>query len=119
MSEENVELVRRYVEAFNEGGLDATEHLRHPQMEVVDPPNLPDADHYLGEAAIRKLIGSYLEVGWDGQMRVQEYIDAGDEVLVLWHFTGQGVLGGVQMDIATVGPCIPLKTERCAESDSS
>ena len=103
MSEENVELARQYVEAFNEGGLDATEHLRHPQMEVVDPPNMPDADRYVGEAAVRERVESYLATGWDGQMRVQEYIDAGDEVLVLWHFTGQGVLGGVPMDIPTVG----------------
>jgi ketosteroid isomerase-like protein len=85
MSQENVELARRYYEALNAEGLtDATQHLRHPDIEVFDPPNFPDADRYVGEAALRKLIASYLELGWDGQFRVQEYLDAGEEVVVIW-----------------------------------
>ena len=103
MSEENVELARAYVEAFNEGGLDATEHLRHPQIEVFDPPELPDADRYVGEAAVRERVESYLAVGWNGQFSVQEYIDAGDEVVVIWHMTGQAALGGVPLDVPAVG----------------
>jgi ketosteroid isomerase-like protein len=102
MSQENVDMARQYVEAFNEGGLDATEHLRHPEMEVLDPPDLPDADRYVGKAAVRDRVESYLAVGWDGQFSSPEYIDAGEEVVVIWHFTGQGGLGGVPLD-ATVG----------------
>jgi ketosteroid isomerase-like protein len=83
MSEENVELARQYFEALNMG-MDASEHLRHPDIEVFDQPDLPDADRYVGEAAVRKMIESRLEVGWDGQYRVQEYLDAGDEVVVIW-----------------------------------
>jgi len=83
MSEENVELARQYFEALNEG-MDASEHLRHPDIEVFDPPDFPDADRYVGEAAVRKLIESLLELGWDGQFRVQEYLDAGEEVVVIW-----------------------------------
>jgi ketosteroid isomerase-like protein len=85
MSEENVELARQYYEALNaEGFTDATQHLRHPDIEVFDPPEFPDADRYAGEAALRKMIGSYLELGWDGQSRVQEYLDAGEEVVVIF-----------------------------------
>ena len=78
-----MELARQYFEALNEG-MDASEHLRHPDVEVFDPPDFPDADRYSGEPAVRKLIESYLELGWDGQYRVQEYLDAGDEVVVIW-----------------------------------
>jgi ketosteroid isomerase-like protein len=84
MSQENGELARQYLETFNEGGMDASEHLRHPEIEVFDPPDFPDADRYVGEAAVRKLIDSYLELGWDGQFRVQEILDAGEEVVVVW-----------------------------------
>jgi ketosteroid isomerase-like protein len=83
MSEENVELARQYFEALNEG-MDASEHLRHPDIEVFDPPDFPDADRYVGEGAVRKLIDDYRELGWDGQYRVQEYLDAGAEVVVIW-----------------------------------
>ena len=93
MSEENLELARQYFDALNKG-MDASEHLRHPDIEVFDPPDFPDADRYTGEPAVRKLIESYLELGWDGQYRVKEYLDAGDEVVVIWqaqvHFTQPG-----------------------------
>jgi ketosteroid isomerase-like protein len=103
MSEENVELARQYVEAFNRGGLDATEDLRHPDIEVFDPPNFPDADRHVGEAAVRKLVESYLAIGWNGQFDVQEYIDAGDEAVVIWHLTGTSGGGGVPLDVPALG----------------
>ena len=103
MSEENVELARQYVEAFNRGGLDATAPLRHPEIEVFDPPDLPDADRYVGEAAVRSRVESYLAVGWNGQFDVQEYIDAGEEVVVIWHMTGTGRRGGVPLDVPALG----------------
>lgn len=70
MSKEDVDLTREYVEAFNRGGLDATEHLRHPEIEVFDPPDLPDADRHVGEAALRRMVGSYLAIGWSGHFDV-------------------------------------------------
>jgi uncharacterized protein len=100
---ENVELARAYVEAFNEGGLDATEHLRHPEIEVFDPPDLPDAGRYVGEAAVRERVESYLAVGWNGRFDVHEYIDAGDEVVVIWHMTGQSPLGRAPVDVPAFG----------------
>jgi len=93
MSEENVELARQYFEALNVG-MDASEHLRHPDIEVFDIPDLPDADRYVGEAAVRRMIESMLGVGWDGQYRVQEYLDAGEEVVVIWQARGRTAHGG-------------------------
>jgi ketosteroid isomerase-like protein len=86
MSQENVELARRYYEALNAHGRDfeATEHFRHPEMELYDPPDFPDAGRSVGEAAFRIRLESYWELGFDGQYRVQEYVDAGEEVVVIW-----------------------------------
>jgi ketosteroid isomerase-like protein len=83
MSQENVELARQYFDALNVG-MDASEHLRHPDIEVFDIRDFPDAGRYVGEAAVRRMIESMLEIGWDGQYRVQEYLDAGEEVVVIW-----------------------------------
>src|SRR5687767_9141977 len=103
MSQEDLELARQYVEAFNRGGLDATERLRHPDIEVFDPPDLPDADRYVGEAAVRKLVEGYLAIGWNGQFDVQEYIDAGDQAVVIFHMTGTSVGGRVPLDLPAFG----------------
>jgi ketosteroid isomerase-like protein len=100
MSEENVELARQYFETFNAKGLDGTEHLRHPDIEVFDPPDFPDAGRYVGEAAIRKLVEGYMEMGWDGQFRDPEYLEAGDEIVVVWRMSGRsGHGGGLPLDV--------------------
>ena len=93
MSEENVELARQYFEALNRG-MDASEHFRHPDIEVLDPPDFPDADRHVGEAAVRKLIDSYSDLWWDGQYHVQQLLDAGNEVLVIWQAGGRTTHGG-------------------------
>jgi ketosteroid isomerase-like protein len=101
MSQENVELARQYFEALNAHGLDfeQTEHLRHPEIELHDPPDFPDADRYVGEAALRKRVVSFAAVGWDGKFEVQEYLDAGDEVIVMWRAIGSGSVSGVPLDL--------------------
>ena len=94
MSEENVELARHYFEAHNVQGQKGTEHLRHPGIEVFDPPNFPDADRYVGEAAVAELIESNLELGWDGQFRDAEYLYGGEEVVVIWQARVRTAHGG-------------------------
>jgi ketosteroid isomerase-like protein len=95
MSQMNVELARHYFEAVNTWGTgDRTEHLRHPEIEFLDPPNLPDADRHVGEAAIRELAKRTIELGWDGRFHVQEYLGMGDEVVVIWRLRGRSAHGG-------------------------
>ncbi|MGI8461757.1 MAG: nuclear transport factor 2 family protein [Solirubrobacterales bacterium] len=93
MSEENVDLARRYVETFNSNGLDAAESLWHPDVELVDPPQLPDADRHSGRPAMRQQVEGYVNLGWDGQFRSPEYFAADDEVVVVWHGKGRSPQG--------------------------
>ena len=94
MSEENLDLACRYFEAFNAGGLDAVAQFWHPEIEVYDPPTWPDAGRHSGTAAVRQVVESYFELGWDGRFWDPEYFDAGDEVLVVWQARGQTAHGG-------------------------
>ena len=98
MTGTNVELARRYCDTFNADGLDGAQQWWHPEIEVYDPPEFPDASRYVGVASLRKAIQGYLELGWDGQWRVEEYLDAGDEVVVVWRMKGRSPLGGLPLD---------------------
>ena len=103
MSEENIELARRYFEAFNAGGLEGTENWRHPDVEVFDPPGFPDSDRHVGEAAVRARVEEIIDMGWDGQFRNPEFLDADPEVAALWELrvsTSHG--GGFPMDLTSV-----------------
>ncbi|MDQ4040158.1 MAG: nuclear transport factor 2 family protein [Actinomycetota bacterium] len=95
MSRENVEAAKRYFDAFNAHGLEGTRHLRHPAWELEDPAQLPDAGTHAGEEAARTRVESFLELGWDGRFHVQEYIDADEEVVVVWQMRGRSALGDV------------------------
>jgi hypothetical protein len=57
----------------------------------------------VGEAAYLERAESFLEVGWDGQFRVEECLDAGEEVVVIWE--ARGVTphgGGLPVDVTFV-----------------
>jgi ketosteroid isomerase-like protein len=102
MSEENVELARRYFEALNANPPMGDADLRHPDMEFLDAPNFPDAGRHVGEDAIRSRVESFVEVGWDGRYWVDEYLDAGGEVVVIWKPKGHSALEGLPITVAHV-----------------
>ena len=48
MSQENVEIVRRMYEAFNRGDFAIAHEMLHPDAELHQQPEAPDADSYYG-----------------------------------------------------------------------
>jgi ketosteroid isomerase-like protein len=94
MSRENVETIRRWVDAFNTGGLGAVmERYWHEDIEMFDPVGLPDADRHVGKEAVRRRVESFFEIGWDGEFQVDELIDAGDEVVMTCTVSGRAPAG--------------------------
>ncbi len=103
MSQENVELARQYFEGLNAEGPHGARHMRHPEIELFDPPNFPDPGRHVGEAAVWERVEGFVEMGWDGQFRVEEYVDAGEEVVVVWRALGRSVHGGgIPLDMTMV-----------------
>lgn len=100
MSREDIGLARQYVETFNAHGVAGARHLRHPEIELYDPPDFPDAGRYVGDSALQERVESYIAIGWDGVFRSPEYIDAGEEVVVIFRAIGRGTIGGVPLDTA-------------------
>ena len=97
MSEENVEIVRKAVEAYARGDLDTA--LTNAAPDIVWNPVEEAAAQ--GHDAIRANVERW-ETDWeDYEATPEEYIDAGDQVLVTMHWCGRGQGSGVQVDIRT------------------
>jgi ketosteroid isomerase-like protein len=103
MSKENVEMVRRGIEAFNRGDLDALRAIAAPDFEYVTSGTIPDltgAYHGLDDFEQR-----FFEPFWsafdDTSYEVHEMIDAGDRVLVWQTIRGRGKQSGVEVGYDT------------------
>ena len=66
MSQENVEVVRQVVDAFNRRDWVAWESHWHPDAEWCDPPEAPGSGVHRGLESIRQYFDELLEIGADG-----------------------------------------------------
>jgi hypothetical protein len=85
MSEENVELVRRYYAAWNAGGLDAARMFWSDDFEWHDAPGMPDAGVYRGAEASAAHFRDLNEVLGTMNVHLDRVLSANDEVFVLLH----------------------------------
>jgi ketosteroid isomerase-like protein len=81
MSQENVEIVKRLLEAYDQGGFAATGDFLHPDFEMSSPPEQPDSGTYRGAAALRYM-QEWQSIFDSFRSGVEELIDAGDDVIV-------------------------------------
>jgi len=93
VSSENVELVERFFENWNEMG--------EPPWNEVDPDAVFEIDPgsfvggtYRGHEGIRELLRLTAEVFEEFRYQVDELIDAGDSVVVLGRIHARGVQSG-------------------------
>ncbi len=101
MSEENVNIMRQGYEAFNRGDIEAVMGLFDPEIEWQEPDveGLPDrGTHHGAEAVANEVFGAVAE-HWDEFRAVaDEFLDAGDRVVVLGRFRGRGKASGGTLD---------------------
>lgn len=101
MSQENVATVRRLYEAFAAGDVPAILELMSPDIEWVEAENFPYADNnpYRGPEAVLTGVFGRLGTEWHGfGAHPEEYLDAGDTVVVLGRYTGTCVATGNGMN---------------------
>jgi ketosteroid isomerase-like protein len=98
MSEANVELVRTIYKRFRAGDIDGALALHDSEIEVHDRPEVPDPQVYRGhKGVLRSLQMSQAE--FEGLDLVpQEFLGAGDRVVVTFRFRGTGRQSGVPID---------------------
>jgi ketosteroid isomerase-like protein len=103
MSQENVEIMRRVVEAFNCGGPEAAAAFFDPESEWHDAPDQPDAEVHRGPtgyiAAMERFFGEFENYS----CYLDKAIKHGDEVVLWLRVIGQGRSSGARFEQRAVG----------------
>ena len=98
MSQENVEVVARLIEAWNGRDVEAILALFHPECEVVFPPEVPEPGPFRGRAELRGWVEGFLGAWESHRAEVVELTVEDGDVLAMLHLTGRGSESGVEMD---------------------
>jgi hypothetical protein len=93
VSQENVALVRRAIDAFRRGDWDALAPMMDPDILIRTDPSWPEQRAYGPEAAIVLFRG--IRESWGGDVSYQEILDLGDRVLTRERWNVSGQLSGV------------------------
>ena len=99
MSEENVEIVRRASDAWNDGEFEAALRLIDPEIEVEVAGGTPVDGIYRGHEGLAKMLSEFWSQFETYRSELIECIPAGDEVFlaVLHRGTGKGSGAIVEM----------------------
>ncbi|MEA2207606.1 MAG: uncharacterized protein QOF54_83 [Solirubrobacteraceae bacterium] len=104
MSEENVEIVREALEAFNSGELAQILALTHPRFVAEVPPEISaEPDVYRGEDGIRRYLSSFQDVMEDIGFEAERFWDAGDSIVVALRLTARGRETAIAVEQRTTG----------------
>ena len=98
MSRDNVDSIRRVYDAFGREGGDAAAEMLHPDFELHEPPELPDAGVGRGREGFKEVISKLRSSFKDLGFAPDEFIPAGNRVLVIVRWSGRGSLSGVETD---------------------
>ncbi|HYJ81467.1 MAG TPA: nuclear transport factor 2 family protein [Allosphingosinicella sp.] len=101
MSERNVELIRGIYDAFAAGDIEGVVGRMSPDMVWNEAENFPYADGnpYRGPEAILGGVFARLGSEWDGFAALpEEFLDAGDTVVVLGRYRGACKATGRALD---------------------
>ncbi len=99
MSQENVEVVKRLYDAFNREDLDTGRALCDPEV-VIDRSNSigPDARIYRGHPGLEEFWNEWKRAWSDTRWEIDEWIDGGDNVVVLGRLYARGAASGASVE---------------------
>jgi ketosteroid isomerase-like protein len=99
MSSENVDLVRRLLDVYNERSFAENADLIDPDIVWdVSRVQFPDAASYTGRAELGKFVETW-EEGFEAEhVDAQEIVDAGERIVVMVHHRGRGKISKIEID---------------------
>ena len=97
MSQENVEIVRRSVQAVQQGDLEVALESLAPSFVLIDPTRV-DATEYYGRAGVEKWFAEWWSIWDDWRFVVDRFIDAEPNVVMLGRQWGRGKGSGIEAE---------------------
>jgi ketosteroid isomerase-like protein len=98
MTEENVEVVRRFYAAWSGDELPGPTELMNPEIEYVNPDRAVEPGTRRGLAAFSRAVEKVFE-GWETwQMEPEQFRAVGDQVAVVVRYRGRGRGSGVEVE---------------------
>jgi ketosteroid isomerase-like protein len=98
MSQENVEIVARLVDAWNQANVEAILALFDPECEVIFPPEVPEPGPFHGHTELREWAEGFLAAWESHHAEVVELIEADHSIVAILHLIGRGSGSGIEMD---------------------
>ena len=99
MSQENVEIVRRVLDAFNRRDEEGMLADLHPEVEWVNPPDAVEPGIRSGHEEFASATQAVADTFEDTHVEVHEAVDAGDQVVVVAKMRGRGRESGVDFEV--------------------
>jgi len=97
MASDNVEIVKRGFDAFNENGVDGILPFVHTDFEATTPPELAsEPDTYRGHEGVHRWFDSFYEVMDEIRWEPREFIEAGDRIVVDFTLKARGKSTGLE-----------------------
>jgi ketosteroid isomerase-like protein len=97
VSQADVEVVQATIAAFNGGGIEAALQYLDDEIEWVGPPEWLEKHLYEGHDGMREIAGYWTESFDEYRLEADEFIDAGERVVVLAHQRGR-LKGGAPIE---------------------
>jgi ketosteroid isomerase-like protein len=83
MSQENIEVTRRAIEAYNQRDFEALEQVNHPDMELDWSASRGlQAGVYRGWGEVRAFYDNFLDTFEEVRLEPERFIESGDSVVV-------------------------------------
>ncbi len=99
MSTENVQIIRRLVEAFNDRDIDSVVQDMQPDVELHPLRAQLEGKAYRGHDGVREMLADF-DQDWESiQVDAEEFRDADDEVVVLGRLRARGRASGIDLDV--------------------
>jgi uncharacterized protein len=83
MGSQKVEIVRALYDAFNGGDLHTMVANSHPDIEIHDLPDLPEAETFRGREGLKRMLALNLEPWESFKVEIERMVEVGDDVVVL------------------------------------
>jgi uncharacterized protein len=102
LAESDVAVVRAFYEAAARRDVDAILDLLDPEVVLRAPESLPWGGTFHGHEGVQEFFGKLAEEPVENRREVQEYLDAGDRIIVQLHLFGRAKGGDTETEVPEI-----------------